>query len=255
MTTSIQFGSKKFNVSDVFSATPPSNSQMATFCQTLKLLVESGISMLDAFKVMTKSVEHPWLLAALFFADDKMRRGETLTNSIANGFQELIELRIEQIGSSESRPGNWRDFEPGQWAIPDFFAHLADLLSMIDVGEETGELDTALGHVRDINLGRGGYGEQTWGRDIAVLNRAMAMMFVAGLPTHAIARVLSGLPSLKSLRSELKIVTESLEDRHTLSQAFAKTNGRLADPFYLGLIEAGEKAGAVWGVFDGMPID
>ena len=255
MTNSAQFGFKEFNVSDVFSVTRPTKIEMAAFCHNLSLLVGSGVKMLGVFQLMTKSVKHPWLLAALYFADEKMRRGETLTNSIACGFRELIELRIEEVSARESMPDNWREFEQGQWAIPDFFTELADLLSMIDVGEESGSLDIALEHVRDINLGRGGYGEQTWGKDIALLNRAMAVMCVAGLPPHAVVRVLCGLPSLKSLRSELKIVTESIDEFQSFAHAFAKTNGRLAEPVYLGLLEAGEEAGAVWKVFDGMKLE
>ena len=253
-TDDIRLGSKKFNFAEVFSAKPPSKSEMVTFCHTLKLLIESGVNILDALAIMTKSVEHPWLLAALYFGDQKTREGETLTESIAKGFQELIELRVEEICARESKPGNWREFEQGQWAIPDFFGQLADLLSMIDVGEETGEVHTALQHVADINLDKGGYGERTWGEDIAFLNRAMAIMYVAGLPPHAIVRVLRGLPSLKSLRSELEIVAASIDDSQSLSHAFAKTNGRLADPVYVGLIEAGEEACAVWKVFGGMSI-
>ena len=255
LTSGIRFGSKELSASDVFSAKPPSNTEMVAFCHTLKLLIGSRVVFLDALKITAKSVEHPWLLIALYFADQKMRAGETMTESIAKGFQELIELRIEEISARQTKPGNWREFEQGQWAIPDFFGELEDLLSMIDVGEESGELDTALQHVADINLGRGGYGERTWGKDIGFLNRAMAVMYVAGLPPNAIVRILNGLPSLKSLRSELNIVAESIVDCQNLSQAFAKTDGRLAEPRYLGLIEAGEEAGAVWKVFDGMDID
>ena len=58
-----------------------------------------------------------------------------------------------------------------------------------------------------------------------------------------------------SLRGELEIVSDVIFDCDFLSEAFVKTNGRLADPFYIGLIEAGEKAGAVWAVFDGMHIE
>jgi len=78
------------------------------------------------------------------------------------------------------------------------------------------------------------------------------MLFVAGLPHRAIARVLCGLPALRSLRSELEIFARAIDDDATVSEAFAETNGRLADPIYVGLIEVGEKAGAVWAVFDGM---
>ena len=123
---------------------------------------------------------------------------------------------------------------------------------MVDVGEETGELDTALDHVRRIYLGEGGFGEQTWGRDIAILNRAMAILFVAGLPHRTIARVLCRLPALHSLRGELEIFAQEIDDDAMPSEAFAKTNGRLADPVYVGLIEVGENAGAIWAVFDGM---
>lgn len=255
MTDVIKFGVKEFKVSDVFSSPAPTCSQMASFCSTLKMLVESGVNILDALAVMTKSVEHPWLLAILYFAHEKLREGETITSSIAFGFQDLISLRIEEIKARKSRPEDWRTFEPGEWAIPDFFGECADLLSMIDVGEETGSLHIALGYVRDINLGKGGYGEKTWGKDIAMLNRALAVMFDAGIPLHGIARILLGLPSLNSLRDELKIVSEVINDCDYLSKAFAKTKGRLADPRYLGLIEAGERAGAVWAVFDEMHIE
>ena len=251
----IQFGEKEFSVSDVFSSPAPTCSEMASFCHMLKMLVESRIKLLEILTLTTKSVEHPWLLAILYFAHEKVRAGETMTDSIGIGFQELIAKRIEEINARKTRPEDWRSFEPGEWAVPDFFGEFADLLSMIEVGEETGSLDTTLGYVRDINLGKAGFGEKTWGKDIAMLNRSLAVMFVAGLPLHAIARILLALPSLRSLRGELKVVSNVIFDCDYLSEAFAKTDGRLADPLYLGLIEAGEKAGAVWTVFDGMHIE
>ena len=251
----VQFGSKEFKPSDLFSAKAPTDSEVALFCHTLKTLIQSRVKILDAFQLMTKSTEHPWLLSILYYANEKLREGSCITDSIASGFKEMISLRIEQINARESQPGNWREFEPGEWAIPDFFGELSDLISMIEVGEETGELDTALGHVRDMRLGKGGYGEMTWGQDIAILNRSIAMMYVAGLPLRTIVRILQTMPLLQSLRSELEIVADSIAECDSLAEGFAKTNGRLADPIYLGLIEAGERAGSVSAVFDGMRIE
>ena len=252
MNDTIRFGKKEIELSEVFSAKAPSQDEMAVFCNSLKMLVESHVNILEALHLMSKSTEHPWLISILYFTHEGMRAGNTITASIASGFKKLIKFRMQELSARESRLGNWREIRRGQWAIPDFFGYFATLLSMIDVGEETGSLDIAMENARDMYLGKGGYGEKTWGKDIAVLNRVLAIMFVAGLPLYAIARVLNGLPALHGLQSELEIVSDVINDCEYLSEAFAQTKGRLSNPVYLGLIEAGEKAGAVWSVFDGM---
>lgn len=252
MNETIKFGAKEIELSEVFSAGPPTGDEMAAFCNSLKMLVESHVKILEALRLLSKSTEHPWLISILYFTHDGLREGNTITGSISVGFKKLIKFRLEELNARETQPGNWREIKCGQWAIPDFFGYFANLLSMIDVGEETGSLDTALENARDMYLGKGGYGEKTWGKDIAILNRTLAIMFVAGIPLHGIARILNGLPALHNLQPELEIVSDTINDCDYLSEAFAKTNGRLSDPVYLGLIEAGEKAGAVWSVFDGM---
>ena len=248
----ISFGAREIELSDIFSAGPPTGDEMAAFCNSLKMMIESHVNILESLQLMTKSTEHPWLISILYFTHDGLCEGNTITGSISIGFKKLIKFRMEELNSRETQPGNWREIRRGQWAVPDFFGYFADLLSMIDVGEETGSLDTALENARDMYLGKGGYGEKTWGRDIAILNRTLAIMFVAGLPLHSIARVFNGLPALQDLQPELEIVADTINDCDYLFEAFAQTNGRLSDPVYLGLIEAGEKAGAVWSVFDGM---
>lgn len=247
----IEIGNKELEVGEIFSATEPTPGQMAAFCNTLKLLIESRVPILEAIVLTSKTVEHPWLLATLSFIQHRIREGETITDSVGNGFSQLIESRVSELETRGKFPESWRDVHRGEWAIPDFMGYFSLFISMVEVGEETGELDTALVHIRQMYQHEKGFGERTWGREIAILNRALAMMFSAGLPPRAIGRILYDLPALYELRPELKIVLDELDNDAELSRAFAKTDGKLADPVYVGLIEVGEKTGLIsWSVFE-----
>jgi len=106
----IKLGGKEVEISEIFSTPEPTAEEMATFCNTLKLLIASRVLILSAFKLTAKTTSHPWLIAVLYFADKKIREGEDLTDSIASGLKELIQIRIEEVKNRGNCTPVWITF-------------------------------------------------------------------------------------------------------------------------------------------------
>lgn len=239
----IQIGEKRFQTSEIFSAQNPTAGEMANFSSTFGLMMESGLPLLKAMELTAGSTSHPWLLAILASAKSKTEEGETLTGGMAFGLNQMISHRLAEL-SAKQEPGDYRNISSCQWSIPDFFGFFNDLLSLLDVGQESGSLQIALGkHVGPVYQNQDGYGKATWGHEFSIMCRSLELLAEGGVPNYDIARVLNELPSLIPLRPELEIFRQYIDKGETLADAFRKSGGMISDPHFCGLIEAGEETG------------
>ena len=80
--------------------------------------------------------------------------------------------------------------------------------------------------------------------DINNLTRELATMLNAGLPLAHALETLSSLTTKPALHALIERIRAAVEGGATLSDAFAQANGPFSN-FYIGLIRAGEAAGAL----------
>ena len=240
MKSSFRIGAKAVTAADIFSTSQPTHQEMAASCNTLGLLISNGTPILKSIAATSKTVTHPWLLYILACTDEKLREGHAMTASVVQGLQELVSQRAAELAEMEIENRDWNP--EVSWCIPDLFGFFGDLIALLNAGEESGELDTALFRARDINLAEGQVGpyHDLFSRDVGLLLSVLELMHCAGIPLQAClekARVAS------SLRSEIDIAIGEIKNDATLSQALTKTNGQLAHPVLIALLEAGESRG------------
>ena len=238
MKSTFRIGSKTVTAAEVFSASEPTHQEMAMFCDMLGSLIVNRVVLLKSILATSTTVSHPWLLYILARMNEKIREGSGMTGSIVKGLQELVVQRASELARTEIEN---RDWNPGMsWCIPDFFGFFGDLIALVNAGEESGETDTALFRVRDINLAEGRIGRGAWTRNVGLFLSVVELMHCAGIP---IVDCLKKARVASSLQSEIDIVISEIESEVTLAEALAKTNGQLANPVLINIIEASESRG------------
>ena len=239
-----QIGDKTFRSSELFSAGYPTSEQMTTFCSTLGPLIENGVPLLKALSLTAVSSQHPWLRVILAGAACKIREGGMIVDGVVWSLIQMYTHRLAELNSKQAPSSDWRSNPSAEFSIPDFFGFFNDLVSLVCVGEETGELDTVLNeHLIAVYGGEDGYGKKTWGHDFSIMCRSLEVLSNAGLPSYAIARVLNELPSLIPLRDELVVFQQKIEEEDSLADAFRKSGTRLSNSQFCGLVAASEEMG------------
>ena len=134
------------------------------------------------------------------------------------------------------------------WVIPNFLGFLSVDLNLIDVGEETGELDTCLQKLSrrySKNLPDGMFGLKPWNAEINEFLSSLATLQNAGLPILRSLKILGAQSSLSELANEIAVICEHIESGSTLSEAVEFVGGQIAHPMILALLRAGEASGAL----------
>lgn len=138
-------------------------------------------------------------------------------------------------------------FNCRDWLLPDFVGHFELFVHMIDLGEETGELDMSLFSLRDYYSTRAVGVERFYPCDenLRVFLSGFSMLVGAGLPLLRSLRILMDSSIHNGMYDEIAGVCERIESGSTLSEAFEGSNGVFHDPILVGLIRSGEVSGAL----------
>lgn len=79
---------------------PPSNMDRAIFCRNLATLIEVGIPLLQALRMLSRRTEHPKLAEAIKHAADRVEEGQTISQAMRereNVFGPMV-VNIVQVG-------------------------------------------------------------------------------------------------------------------------------------------------------------
>lgn len=250
---------------DILQATEPSDHEMAQMCNVLGILVSSGVPILEATRLTAETVTHPWLVMAIASMDIRVREGDSLAGGLKWSIEEFIwnrfaalaqEANIPERKPSE-RPAKCGDFRiekiertmsVSDLIIPDMLRYFRHFLHVVDMGEETGELDTVLFRLRDHYLNHStkqDTGKYPWSEEVSSLIRDFSHFQSAGLPILRSLRIMADSGHHHSLRVEIERICESIEAGCTLSEAMEECGGQLAGQVLVALIRAGEMSGAL----------
>lgn len=242
MNATFEIGLKEITTAEIYSTREPSRAEMSAFCNTLGLLVENQVPLLEAIRLTSESTQHPWLIAILAQINSGLRAGKCVSGSTIDCLQRIISTRVTDLSQQDIATQEWNPCQPSQWAVPDFFAFFAEFIAMVDAGEECGELDTALFRIRDTNLNDGivDSNESIWGRDVSLFCSAFELLHSAGIPK---LNCLKMIAKTSPLRGELQTIVAEVENGSTLAKAMKVSLGQLSHPALVAIIDAGESSG------------
>lgn len=243
MHKTFEIGFKAVTTEQIFAASEPTSTEMAAFCNTLGLSISNQVPILEVLRLTAESTEHPWFVAILARIYSGLREGSSITDALISSLKEIIGIRVEELASQDIRSQPWDPIQPKQYSVPDLFGFFSEFIGMIDAAEESGELDTALFRIRDMNLNGGVINsyESIWGHDVAMFCSLFELVSSAGIPRLKCLEIISRYSPLKS---ELESVIHEVENNgSTLANAFKQTRGQLAHPALVAIIDAGESSG------------
>ena len=238
-TTDFEIGLKTVHIDEIFSTERPSREEMADFCTKIHDDIFKHKGILDCLRAVSNDIEHPWLLYLLSSFEYELSSGNHLTGAMVCGLKRLIAIKAATLTELESNESNLKQSQ--SWHIPDFFGFFHELIILINAGENAGEVDTALDRVRDANVNGGAIRphEDVWGKDVALFFSAVEMMHTAGIP---IRNSIELTKEYSRLSDEIDVVLSELDSGATLAQALSRTNGKLANPKLVEIVDQGEQA-------------
>ena len=241
MSTTLEIGVKEVTTEQVCSAPQPTRVEMAEFCNTLGLLIENRVPILKTLALTANSSDHPWFVAILSQIYNGIREGNCIVNSMSSGLKNLVASRVRELSNQDLNSHDWDPTQPSRWAVPDFFGYFKEFIAMVSAGEESGNLDTALFRVRDMNLNDGvidSY-ESLWGHEVSMFCSVFEVLQTAGIPTLNCLKIISQHSPLKL---EIETVIHEIENGSTLANALMQTKGQLSNPALVSIIDAGESS-------------
>ena len=82
--------------------------------------------------------------------------------------------------------------------------------------------------------------EEVWGKDVALFFSAVEMLHCAGVPIRI---CIEQTKEYSRLCDEIEVVLSELDSGATLAQALSRTNGKLANPKLVEIVDQGERTG------------
>jgi hypothetical protein len=251
---------------DILQASEPTDLEMSQFCGMLGLLVASGVPILEATRLTGETVRHPWLIMAMKSIDERVREGDAIASGLKAAIEEFTWERFVYLVQEAKIPapnceetpklgGAYRvrkierTMSVSDLIIPDMLRYFRKFLNMVDMGEETGELDTVLYQLRDYHFERASGKREpspaAWSSEVRELLKELGHYQCAGLPILRSLRLIADSGRHHLLRAEVDHVCERIEGGDTLSEALANCGGQLSAPVLVAMIRAGEMSGAL----------
>jgi type II secretory pathway component PulF len=195
-----------------------SREELGIFSWTWGELISSGVPILEGIAICAEIFPHPrirWMCAQAY---QLIREGEGL----------------EQC---------W-NVPPGKGGIDPLF------ISMVSVGEESGEMDECLRRYAAMALKNEPLPLAVWlGRspELILFTTALSERQAAGLPLLRSLQEIGQLPSMAGVADRIRLLTEQVEGGDSLSEVMKTLNGSKlqVDPVYRAMINAGEVGGVL----------
>lgn len=219
----------------VCASLPPDRNELVQAWFLLANLVKTACPVLESLKICGEMSTHPWMIMLFSIAHEEFRDGHALSSGIRDGIKRFHRERSEALKNNMIANENAHFF-------PNFLAFINFDLQLIEIGEETGELDKVLDELTLLYIDSGEY-VSTLSPALNEFINKFTLLIKSGLPVLRSLKMLVSQEKNYNLKNELNHISKEIEDGATISEAIEKIGGTLAVPLVLGFIKAGETSG------------